>query len=66
MSEVASLGNNHKAKRVIAEWCDGTRKEYDCIKSFVIDTGINYESAKLLARHGKFSRTKKVRLVCLS
>lgn len=65
MKEVSSLGNNHKAKKIVAEWKDGKTKEYDCIKSFVLDTNINYESAKLLARHGKFSRTHHVRLICL-
>lgn len=65
MSEVSSGGKNHKAKQVRAEWKTGETKTYDCIKSFVLDTGINYESAKKLAKHGKFSRTRDVRLICL-
>lgn len=65
MSEISSGGKNHKAKQVRAEWKTGETKVYDCIKDFSIENEINYESSKLLVRHGKYSRTKGVRLVWL-
>jgi len=63
MSEVCLGGKNPKAKKIIAEWKDGTKKSYDCIKSFALENDVNYESAKILLRHGQYSKTKNVKLV---
>lgn len=63
MSEIFKGGNNPIAIKVCAEWKNGVKKIYGCIKDFAKENNMNYESAKKLLRHGKYHRTKNVKLM---